>query len=78
MTALPADIPVTTPAAFTAATPAALLFHVPPEVASVKVVVPFTHIVVPPPIGLTTGEALTICVIGGELLPEKLRRSSEV
>jgi hypothetical protein len=78
MSAFPGDIPVTNPVVLTVATPGALVFHTPPGVASVKLVVPFIHIVVVPPIGLTGGDPFTTCVSGAEVLFEKFPGSFEV
>ena len=60
MTAEPAPIAVTLPEASTLAIPAAEVLQVPPEVASVKVVVVPTHKVVVPAIAATEGAALMV------------------
>jgi len=74
---VPAETAFTTPEAFIVATPGTLLFHTPPAVASVNVVVPFTHREVVPPMGATTGDAFTTCDNVFEVLFEKLAGSSE-
>ena len=64
MVAVPAPIPVTKPVDPTVATKVLLLPHVPPPVASVRVVVEFTHTFNVPVI--TAGRLLTVttaCVI---------------
>ena len=62
MVAVPADTPVTTPAASTEATAASLLLHTPPAVVELNVVVPFIQTALVPVIAATTGKLFTVTV----------------
>ena len=61
ITEVPPDTPVTTPTALIVATAGVALLHVPPAVASARVVVEAWHTVVVPVI--TAGNGLTVTVV---------------
>lgn len=60
MVVVPAATPLTTPEAFTVATLVVLLFQVPPDTASAKVVVPPGQIEVAPVIVPAEAEGVTV------------------
>jgi hypothetical protein len=60
MTEEPASTPDTTPSEDMVATAGVALLQVPPEVAFVRVVVPFSQIVVEPVIDVVTDNGLTV------------------
>ena len=64
MFALPFVIPLTTPAAFTVATPVLLLLHVPPNAVLLNVIVAPMHTFVAPIIPEGAGVTMNVYVAG--------------